>query len=56
MAATFPVPPDFSVPIFVAQNVTNLEEALSNVLGGEVAMWTEQTDAAGLMARSHIPS
>merc|ERR1712127_807125 len=37
--------------ILERKNVTNLEEALSNVLGGEVAMWTEQTDAAGLMAR-----
>jgi len=33
------------------QGVSNLEEAKSNVLGGEVALWTEQTDAFSMMSR-----
>ena len=32
----------------------NLEEAKSNVLGGEVALWTEQADAFSIMSRSIV--
>ena len=31
--------------------VANLDEAVKNVLGAEVAMWTEQTDDQSLMAK-----
>merc|ERR1712037_265284 len=33
------------------QGVANLEEAKSNVLGGEVALWTEQAYAFSMMSR-----
>ena len=36
------------------QGVANLEEAKSNVLGGEVALWTEQADAFSMMSRSFM--
>ena len=32
------------------QGVANLEEAKRNVLGGEVALWTEQADAFSVMS------
>ena len=34
------------------QGVVNLEEAKANVLGGEVALWTEQADGFSMMTRS----
>jgi len=34
-----------------ARNVTNLEAAKANVLGGEVALWTEQVDGHSMMSR-----
>ena len=37
--------------ILERQGVTNLEEAKANVLGGEVAMWTEQADGASIMTK-----
>ena len=38
--------------IFITlQNVSNLSAAKANVLGGEVALWTEQADAASMMSR-----
>ena len=38
--------------IFISlQNVSNLSAAKANVLGGEVALWTEQADAASMMSR-----
>ena len=33
------------------RNLTNLEEAKSNILGGEVALWTEQIDEHSMMSR-----
>ena len=33
------------------RNLTNLEEAQANVLGGEVALWTEQADGDSMMSR-----
>jgi len=33
------------------RNITNLEEAKANVLGGEVALWTEQADGNSMMSR-----
>merc|ERR1740124_72015 len=33
------------------RNVTNMEEAMANVLGGEVALWTEQADGHSMMSR-----
>ena len=36
------------------QGVSNLEEAKRNVLGGEVALWTEQADAFSMMSRSFV--
>lgn len=37
--------------ILELQNVSNLSIAKANVLGGEVALWTEQADAATMMSR-----
>merc|ERR1719285_1320020 len=37
--------------ILQSQNVKNLEEAKANVLGSEVAMWTEQADGLNMMAK-----
>ena len=37
--------------IIERHNVANEEEAKKNILGGEVAMWTEQTDGMTLMAK-----
>merc|ERR1719334_2612814 len=37
--------------ILERQNVSNLLEAQANVLGGEVAMWTEQADGINMMAK-----
>eukprot|EP00092_Neocalanus_flemingeri_P015685 GFUD01016979.1.p1 GENE.GFUD01016979.1~~GFUD01016979.1.p1 ORF type:complete len:641 (+),score=196.19 GFUD01016979.1:63-1985(+) len=37
--------------IIERHNVKNEEVAKSNILGGEVAMWTEQTDGMSLMAK-----
>jgi len=37
--------------ILQSQNVNNLEEAKANVLGSEVAMWTEQADGLNMMAK-----
>jgi len=37
--------------ILELQNVSNLSAAKANVLGGEVALWTEQADAASMMSR-----
>ena len=33
------------------KNVSNLSVAKANVLGGEVALWAEQADAATMMSR-----
>ena len=38
----------------VMQSVSNLAEAEANVLGGEVALWTEQADGASMMSRSGL--
>ena len=38
--------------MIMLQGVMNLEEAKANVLGGEVALWTEQADAFSMMSRS----
>ena len=35
----------------VGQGVENLTEAKKNVLGGEVALWTEQADGFSVMSR-----
>ena len=35
----------------IKQNVSNLAEAKANVLGGEVAMWTEQADGDSIMTK-----
>ena len=35
----------------VEQGVENLAEAKKNVLGGEVALWTEQADGFSVMSR-----
>ena len=35
----------------IKQNVSNLAEAQANVLGGEVAMWTEQADGDSIMTK-----
>ena len=35
----------------IKQNVSNLAEAQANVLGGEVAMWTEQADGNSIMTK-----
>jgi len=40
------------VKILKYHDVSNLEEAIMNVLGGEVAMWSEQTDGMNLMAKA----
>jgi len=37
--------------ILEKQNVSNLERAKANVLGGEVALWTEQADGLSMMTR-----
>jgi hexosaminidase len=37
--------------ILESHQVSNLEEAKQNVLGGEVAIWTEQTDYMSLMSK-----
>ena len=37
--------------IIERHNVANEEEAKQNILGGEVAMWSEQTDEMSLMAK-----
>jgi len=37
--------------ILELQNVSNLDVAKANVLGGEVALWTEQADAASMMSK-----
>ena len=37
--------------LIMLQGVANLEEAKSNVLGGEVALWTEQADGFSMMSR-----
>ena len=34
--------------------MNNLAEAEANVLGGEVALWTEQADGASMMSRSGL--
>ena len=36
------------------KNVSNLSVAKANVLGGEVALWTEQADAATMMSRYDV--
>ena len=35
----------------IGQGVENLAEAKKNVLGGEVALWTEQADGFSVMSR-----
>ena len=40
------------IVMIMLQGVMNLEEAKANVLGGEVALWTEQADAFSMMSRS----
>ena len=41
----------FYLFIFYLKNVSNLDVAKANVLGGEVALWTEQADAASMMSK-----
>ena len=33
------------------RGLSNLDEAKSNVMGGEVALWTEQTDGHNMMQK-----
>jgi len=37
--------------ILEERNLSNLEEAKANILGGEVALWTEQADSDSMMSR-----
>lgn len=39
------------INILEERNVNNLEEAKKNILGGEVALWTEQVDGHSMMSR-----
>ena len=37
--------------ILARHNVNNMDEARQNVLGGETAIWTEQSDAGNILSK-----
>ena len=37
--------------ILTRHNVANMEEARNNILGGETAIWTEQTDGGNILSK-----
>ena len=40
--------------ILARHNVNNMDEARQNVLGGETAIWTEQSDAGNILSKVNV--